>query len=131
MCSVMGQDPTVALKSDRGEYLVGLDDGLTEETVSQDYCFDYITDNKVEDFVQEFPLDDVNLYLHMTGRRSPDYLKEQANFGSEGLVVESDWANISGLPTTSTTGRLAQVQETHIPAQALEDALPRHPCCPR
>ena len=102
-------------KGDRGEYLLALDDGLTEENVNQDYCFDYISDDKVEDFVQEFPLDDVNLYLYMTGRRSPDYLKEQANFEADGLVGGADWDHLSGLHGTSATGYLAQVEETRIP----------------
>ena len=88
---------------------------LNEENVNQDYCFDYITDDKVEDFVQEFPLDHVNLYQHVTGRRSPDYLKEQANFETDGLVGEADWDHLSGIQTTSATGHLAQVEETRIP----------------
>ena len=113
MCSVMGQDPTTALKGDRGEYLIALDDGLASETVDQDYSFDYITDDEVEDYVQEYPLDDIHLYLHMTGRRSPDYVKEQTNYGSEDVVVDGEWNPcLDGSPSTT---RLAHVEESAIP----------------
>ena len=75
MISVMGEEWTTALKGTKGEYLIALDDGLTSDTVSGSYLFDYITDDQVANFDQELPLDDLHFYLSETGRQAPSSLK--------------------------------------------------------
>eukprot|EP00439_Symbiodinium_sp_Y106_P023353 s6529_g2.t2 len=46
----MGEDWTTILKGPKGEHLLCLEDGLTEDTLHTNYQFDYVTDDCVEDF---------------------------------------------------------------------------------
>ena len=56
------------MKGSNGEYLMALDDGLSQETLYTDYAFDYITDDQVSTFDQKFLLDDLHFYLSENGR---------------------------------------------------------------
>ena len=69
-CSVMDEPWSEALQGSKGEYLLAIDDGLTEDT---GHIFDYVTDDKVEDFIQSIPLDTLQTYLEDSGRSGPEH----------------------------------------------------------
>ena len=72
LISVMEEPWTQSLKGQKGEYLLAIDDGVTSDTLYTDFNFDYVTDDKVEDFVESTPLDDIYLYLRESGRSAPE-----------------------------------------------------------
>ena len=85
-----GEEWTTILKGPKGEHLLSLEDGLTEDTLHTDYQFDYVTDDCVEDFLADGVLHGLGDYLRHTGRDGPDFTMEE-------IMLEEDEANADKL----------------------------------
>ena len=83
--SVMGEDWTTILKGPKGEHLLCLEDGLTEDTLHTNYQFDY-----VEDFLADGVLHGLGDYLRHTGRDGPVFTMEE-------ILLEEDEATVENL----------------------------------
>ena len=116
LVSVLGEEWTRAAHGPRGEYLIYLDDGLNNDTSDADYAFDYITDDKVEDFVQDMPLSDLSEDLADTGRYAPDLLLALTADDYDGLDHGVDETNLPDDPNDREKHLLPLVQG-HVPVK--------------
>ena len=109
--SIMGEPWTEALVGPKGEYLLALDDGLSPDTLETDYAFDYVTDDCVDNFVNQTTLLDMDTYLRETGRTGPAFLDEGTMAAT---LVETQEQENTVYPQTAGSG-LAPAVECALP----------------
>ncbi|CAE7540759.1 GIP, partial [Symbiodinium necroappetens] len=109
--SIMGEPWTEALVGPKGEYLLALDDGLSPDTLDTEYAFDYVTDDCVDNFVNQTTLLDMDTYLRETGRTGPAFLDEGTMAAT---LVDTQEQESNVYPQTSASG-LAPAVECALP----------------
>ena len=62
--SIMGEPWTKALQGPKGEYVLALDDGLSEDTLEAEYAFD-VADDFVDTFLADGTLVGIQAYLRI------------------------------------------------------------------